>query len=338
MTSTPYNVALPIDDPLVTIVLSTFNGERYLAEQLDSICNQTYSNWHVRLRDDGSTDATPQIIAEVVRQNPKRFSLEPDSGKNLGVVASYSTLLGQAVTQYILLSDQDDVWLPNKIEATLAAMRAAEKQFGSTTPLLVHTDLQVVNQRLEPVAPSFWQYRQLDPYSGIQLPRLLTQNVVTGCTTMINSALAKLAAPFPNGVAMHDWWLALVASLFGQVVAVAESTMLYRQHTANSVGAIPWGWRRMCGRAGQMQLIRQVLLASMGQAALFLNRYGDHLQPAQQAMIAAYASLPFQTRRRRLKTLLIHRFCKNGFMRTMGFIALVVALQTARDTSNRSGS
>lgn len=315
-----------IAEPEVAIVLSTFNGEAYLAEQLDSIRNQTYRHWHVLLRDDGSTDATRQMVEDVSQQDPNRFKKVPGCGDNLGVVAAYSKLVDQAEADYILFCDQDDIWLSNKISQTMVAMRDAEQRHGHQTPLLIHTDLQVVDRVLRPLSPSLWQSRQLKPVVGMQLHRLLAQNVVTGCTMMINRPLANLAAPFPESAPMHDWWLALVACLFGQVVAVDQATVLYRQHGDNRVGANQWGWRRMLRLAGDMEVVRSGVLASIRQAQLFLDRYGEHMRPEQKATVTAYASLPSLTRRDRLMALLAHRFCKQGWIRSAGWAFTVFML------------
>ena len=313
-------------EPRVVIVLSTFNGERYLAEQLDSIRRQTFPRWRLLLRDDASTDASRRIAEAAARRDPERIKIVNDDDGNLGVVAAYSRLVERAEADYILFADQDDLWLPDKIDRTLAAMRAAEQRHGVQTPLLVHTDLRVVDQSLRTLAPSFWRYRRLDPVAEPQLRLLLAHNGVTGCAMMINRSLASLAAPFPPAAAMHDWWLALVACLFGRVEAVNAATVLYRQHGDNSVGASRWGWRRALDQLGNPRAVRAGLLRGMRQARALLDRYHQGMPADHAALVAAYASLPFLPPGERLGILLTHRLRKHGFLRTVGFLVNVLAL------------
>ena len=117
----------------------------------------------------------------------------------LGACRSFGRLLAQAEADYMVFSDQDDVWLPGRISTPLAQIKAAEKKLGVGTPLLAHTDLMVVDENLRSIAPSFWSYSNLNPYGGSRLNRLLMQNVVTGSATMVNRALARLASPIPPG-------------------------------------------------------------------------------------------------------------------------------------------
>lgn len=316
----------PIESPQVVIVLSTFNGERYLQEQLDSIARQTFCEWKLVLRDDGSTDATRQIVESVAKQYPDQIEIVSDNVGNQGLISSFSTLIQQADADYVLFSDQDDVWLPDKISKTLAIMRAAEKRYGADTPLLVHTDLCVVDRNLQPLASSFWKYRRLVPQSGVRLHRLLVQNVVTGCTMMINRPLATLAAPIPGTAAMHDWWLALVAALLGKVLSVDDATILYRQHGENSVGANKWGLKRILQQIKHTEALQTLIVKTMQQAQELLHRYRGRMQPSQIALVEAYAALPSMPKIDRLKTIMEYKFFKHGFIRTVGFIVNLLAL------------
>ncbi len=166
----------------------------------------------------------------------------PSEGQNLGACGNFSRLLEQADAPYVMFCDQDDVWLPDKIEITLAAMRELERQHGAETPLLVHTDLMVVDERLNRLGKSLWLFQCTEPQRLTKLNRLLMQNFATGCTVMINRALRDLAVPVPAEALMYDWWLALVATAFGRVAAVEDPTVLYRQHGRNDTGATRWSF------------------------------------------------------------------------------------------------
>jgi len=222
--------------PPVDILLTTFNGAKFLPDQLDSLFAQTHLPRHIFIGDDGSKDETLAIINQFINKYPNTITLLPPSEK-LGVIKNFSRLIPLAKADYVMFSDQDDIWKKEKLEQTLSKMQEAEKSSSLPIPILVHTDLEVVDQDLKMIAPSFWKYTHLNPFKTDQLNRLLAQNVVTGCTMMINKAMLNLCFPIPENVIMHDWWAALVASAFGRVVPLNKATLLYRQHSNNTLGA-----------------------------------------------------------------------------------------------------
>jgi hypothetical protein len=142
---------------------------------------------------------------------------------------------------YFMLADQDDVWLPDKIERKLARLKELEAQNGSETPLLVFTDLKVVDEDLSVIEDSMWHYQRLDPAITQDWRGLLAQNVVTGCTIIANRALADAALPFALPEMMHDHWLAVNAAKYGRVAYLKDATVLYRQHGTNVAGGIRFG-------------------------------------------------------------------------------------------------
>ena len=199
------------------------------------------------MRDDGSTDGTAAILAEHARRRPDLIRLVDGGGQRLGACRNFSTLLELCDADYVLFADQDDCWLPDKIARTLARMKLSESLYGKELPLLVHSDLTVADEALRPIHPSLWRYQRLDVHGGAALPRLLVQNVVTGCAAMLNRPLVQACTPIPQEVVMHDWWVALVASILGRVECLDEPMVLYRQHAANRVGASGRGLGRLLG-------------------------------------------------------------------------------------------
>ncbi|OHB69183.1 MAG: hypothetical protein A2V70_02080, partial [Planctomycetes bacterium RBG_13_63_9] len=216
----------------VDILLATYNGARFVEAQIESLLQQTYPGIRLLVHDDGSSDATLAILRRFAAQSPGKVLLVDGGRTNLGTSGSFSFLLEHASADYVMFSDQDDVWQRSKVEATLRRMRQIECAGGADCPILVHTDMAVVDEHLRMLSPSFWAYQRLDPQRGASLKRLLVQNVVTGCASMINRALLRKAMPIPPGV-MHDGWLALVAAVFGRLECLRRSTMLYRQHSGN---------------------------------------------------------------------------------------------------------
>jgi rhamnosyltransferase len=252
--------------PSYAIVLSTYNGGIYIAEQIESIRAQTERNWRLYVRDDGSSDDTRAQLARFAAGDPRIVVVSEGAG-NFGAPASFGTLLSHAFARgegYVFLSDQDDVWLPDKAALMLRVAVEHESRDGAHVPLLVHSDLRVVSTGLEVVHHSFFELQQLDPHEDTRPTRLLFRNAVTGCATLVNRALLQRALPFPR-VAMHDWWLAQCAALFGQIAFVAEPTVLYRQHDANFFGA-----------RGALGTVLQAIRAPRKGARYFLTAL-DHL-------------------------------------------------------------
>jgi glycosyltransferase involved in cell wall biosynthesis len=220
---------------LIDILLATYNGEPFLGQQLESIFAQTSRDWHLTIRDDGSSDATQGTIEEWRSKHPDRINvIVGHQQARSGPAANYVGLMQHTDSPYCMFCDQDDVWLPTKVEVTLERMRALTSQSAETIPSLVFTDLKVVDERLTVLSESLWRYRHFNPeHTGLNL---LTENIITGCTVMLNRALREIATPVPEDAVMHDWWAALLAAMFGRIAHVPAATMLYRQHTGNDTG------------------------------------------------------------------------------------------------------
>ncbi|GIW27382.1 MAG: glycosyl transferase [Meiothermus sp.] len=296
----------------VEILLATFNGARYLQDQLDSLGAQTYSNWSLIVRDDGSTDSTRDILKTYSQSFPGRVRIIEDSDKGLGAKGNFARLLEYASAPYVMFCDQDDIWLPNKIELLLHRMLEAEAHWGSGVPLLIHSDLEVVNHDLSVIANSFWKYQYLEPTSGQGLNTLLVQNTVTGCATIINRALYRMALPIPQEAIMHDWWLALVGSAFGRVELVPQPTVRYRQHDSNSIGAKRWGWGTMFSKAKK---VRGIIEKTQRQARAFTERFGM----STPKIISEYGRLQELDPLSRRSWLLRNKVRCSGWLRNLGF-------------------
>lgn len=223
----------------VIILMSTYNGERFLTEQIESIRQQTFSNWQLWIRDDGSTDHTIAIIKRFSELDSRILFLTDTLG-NLKPSQSFSVLLNhflQKDGEFVFFADQDDVWLENKLEIQVEKLQEMTEQFGKNTPALVFSDLKVVDATLEVLHPSFLQFEHLFPNSEQPLNKLLIHNYIPGCVSGINRSLARLAYPIPEAALMHDWWCALCAAATGNIAFIPQATLLYRQHSANDIGA-----------------------------------------------------------------------------------------------------
>jgi glycosyltransferase involved in cell wall biosynthesis len=230
--------------PRVAILLPTWNGEKYLHEQVDSLLAQDYPDFIIVSRDDGSRDSSPAIIADYAARFPQRFHIVPADGRNLGASGSFALLMAYALQEkaalglgsaWVLPSDQDDVWHADKLRTSMTRMLELEGRYPGQ-PLLVHGDLEVVDEAMCQMAPSFVRYQGLKPLRN-SFGRLLVSNTVTGCTALCNEALLMRALPVPAQAVMHDWWLALVAGAFGRLSYIDAPLLQYRQHGANTIGA-----------------------------------------------------------------------------------------------------
>jgi glycosyltransferase involved in cell wall biosynthesis len=274
-------------------LLATYNGERFLRAQLDSIFAQTQVDVSVLARDDGSTDATLAILAEYAARYPQRL-LVLERTARLGAMGSFFALMAAATGHYVAFADQDDIWLENKLQTLAARLRSAEAEAGTQTPLLVHCDLQVVDSNLNGIAPSFWSYAGLRP-ARHRLQQLLFQNTVTGCAVLCNRALIRAALPGHPKAMMHDHWLALHASAYGKIIPESAALVRYRQHGSNTLGATRGvGLRQLISDAlGRLTEARdwQLLLQ---QPAAFLDSNNGRLPAATQQMLSDLLAVPRQ--------------------------------------------
>ena len=229
----------------VAIVLCTYNGASYLREQLDSLVNQTFTDWHCYIFDDCSTDGTQKISYEYAGRFPQHFTVVVNAERS-GSAARNFILATEHVfrsEQFDLLCycDQDDVWDGNK----LMILEQKFHNLDSKKPLLVFSDLRSVDDQLNELHPSFIKRISVGGYSThVQHHFIQIDNIVPGCALVCNHALVESAVPFPKHTIMHDWWIVLVALKNGSIVFVPENLVQYRQHAENTVGA-----RRLSTRA-----------------------------------------------------------------------------------------
>lgn len=222
--------------------MSTFNGSRFLGEQLDSIISQSFADFRLLVRDDGSSDETREIISEYAAKDERIIRINDDLG-NLGAARSFMRLIENSTAPIFMLADQDDVWLPKKIESSRQKIDEMTEKHGEDVPLMVFTDLKVVDEKLNEIAASMWQYQRLDPDISSDWRTLLAQNVVTGCTIIANRSAADAALPFTLTDMMHDHWLAANTARRGHIHNLREATVLYRQHAVNVEGSIGYDVR-----------------------------------------------------------------------------------------------
>lgn len=224
---------------VIYILLASYNGEKYITEQIKSLLGQTYQNWILWIHDDGSKDNTINIIKEYEKNFPSKIKFLDDGLKFGAAKQNFTHLLSSVDNNfdYVMFCDQDDIWLDNKIDITLNKMIEVEKN-NPNKSILIHTDLKVVDESLNIIAISYFMYQKIKPQWSKDFNISLVQNSVTGCTMMINKEAKKISLPISNNAIMHDWWILLkVLQYDGIVEYITKQTILYRQHTSNDIGA-----------------------------------------------------------------------------------------------------
>lgn len=240
-----------MSDYTVEILLSTYNGELYLQEQLDSLLNQTYSSIRVIIRDDGSSDSTESIIESYISRYPHVISRSDAPKGNLGPAQSFMSMLEFASAPYLMFCDQDDIWNKDKVEQSLKALQRLESVYPNE-PAMIFTDLSVVDESCMVLNESFWAYQSLNPAISKEWEKLLALNVVTGCTMIFNQQALKASLPFSIPEMLHDQWVAVSVAKYGRVEYLNEQTILYRQHMSNVEGAHQFSLRYILNKCNNL--------------------------------------------------------------------------------------
>ncbi len=259
----------------VAVLMSTYNGEKFLQVQMDSLLTQQGVDVTIFVRDDGSHDASVSIVESFVT---KHHNVRLFTGKNIGIVQSFVTLVELAGEDFdfYALCDQDDYWKPKKLMSAVSFL--TEK--NNNQPLLYCSALEYVDTELTYSGRS---RKKMQPSFG----NALVENIVTGCTSVFNRQLRALIIQHrPRNAVMHDWWMYLLATAFGEVVFDPTPHIKYRQHANNVIGATPRFlplWRRRLG----VVLSREIIISVL-QVEEFNNYYGNQLENEKRTLIRRF--------------------------------------------------
>ena len=300
----------------VNILMSTYNGQQFLAEQIRSIQEQSYTDWTLFIRDDGSSDNTKEILKDFEHQDSRIHLIDSDKSDNLGVIKSFHKLVNHDRADYYFFSDQDDVWLPNKLELSLKEAQ----NHPADLPLMVYMDLKVVNQDLEIMTESM--VKSQSHHANTELVQELTENTVTGGVAMINHALAEMWQE-TDDILMHDWYLALLASAFGNLVFIDQPGELYRQHSDNVLGA------RTLSKRFKKWIRPHILFAVYWDLIKNSQKQARHLlqMPLSQSnreLIEAFVTIMDKPMLERFRILRKYGLRKNKAFHTLVFTTLIV--------------
>ncbi|MGN1206208.1 MAG: glycosyltransferase family 2 protein [Eubacterium sp.] len=302
----------------IGIILATYNGEKYLREQLESILSNTFTDYEIHICDDGSTDGTVAIAKEYVEKYPQ-ISLWQNE-KNQGYTKNFLQAMKRETTPYVMLCDQDDIWKPDKIEMTYRAMKEAEE--SENMPILVFTDAENYDDATKKDMGSFHKTSHLDT-KKFDTAHLFMENKCIGCTIMCNAKVRDYLTELPEEIRVHDWWLALICSHFGKVIYLDKMTLHYRQHSDNMIGTSSF-FQYLAQRISHWKEQKEAIRATMAQGNAFYHIFGDKIQDPKRKKCAYEFSKMSEKNVIMRRYLAVHYgFLKSGLVRNIALLFLI---------------
>lgn len=217
-----------MENKKIDILMATYNGEKYLVEQLDSIINQTYHNWNLLIRDDNSTDKTLEIIQNYHKKD-KRIKILKDNKGNLGIVRNFEELLKSSESEFIMFSDQDDIWVENKLDMYLKMIEKIKNK-----GFMIHSDAILFDKNKSNILKDTFISKKA---INRGLENVFFNYFVQGATILISKEIKNFILPFPKEVYLHDRYIHLISELFFERIFVNKALIYYRQHGDNQIGA-----------------------------------------------------------------------------------------------------
>lgn len=295
----------------LNVLLSTYNGEAYLHQQLQSLYQQTYENTKIFVRDDGSSDLTRDILQKEALENKLFLQI---SNENIGPAASFFSLLNVSEDAgFYAFCDQDDIWNKDKMKRAVEALELLSENI----PAMYFSRLEYVDANNKSIKLSPLLIR-------LGFGNALVENVATGCTVVLNkSARDLIIRSLPNRCLMHDSWCYLVISCLGEVLFDNQSTMRYRQHSNNTIGAAISVWGRFARRVKRFQLFKRDVFRYMNQAETFLELYSDIIPEEKKLLLLEFVNAK-RLFSRRIKLALNRKIWRQGTLDNMIFKLLIL--------------
>jgi glycosyltransferase involved in cell wall biosynthesis len=304
----------------VDVLMATYNGEKYVDDQIESIEAQSFKDFSILISDDGSSDST---LAHVEKMSEKYRNITNVSSSNhiKGVRGNFLFLSNKTNAEYAFFCDQDDYWLPQKVELSLQKMKEMEQEFGKTIPLLVFTDMKVVDSSLSVMHDSFEVSSGIDP-ERIAFKYILTKSIGAGCSMLVNRVLLDMLKKTPGNqpMIMHDWWASLIAAGFGAIGHVDTPTSLYRQHQGNLVGAKANSFAAL---PSLINSLTEKYEATYEQAVSFREVYGAQLDSERSCQLDAFIATGSGGVFSRLLSLFRSGAWKKGFKKVGQVVAVM---------------
>lgn len=308
---------------MVDILMATYNGEKYIKKQLDSILSQSYEDIRLHISDDFSTDTTWEILAEYQKTYPKKVSLYQNTSGKKGAKWNFLYLMDivkETGANYVMFADQDDIWYANKVEKTLYTMQVLEQRHKNL-PLLVHSNLSLIDEEDKLIAEDMAKFLTLQMQKNLNA--LLVENCVTGNTVMINKAFIQIYKR-PENLFMHDHYLALLASIFGRLYYLDGIYTGYRQHSHNLLGAKKTGiFKRIFDSDKKREVAEnyQTLFATVYEILRLYQEEFLYLKYYEkEKVLTAFVSLEHKNRVQKIRTILRYRFLKSKPLMSLGMM------------------
>lgn len=307
---------------MITIIMAVYNGQEYIREQLESLKDQTYTEWRLVIRDDRSSDKTAEIVKKFSDEVEQEVIFKVNEKPSGSAKNNFALLINDAKeSDYVMFCDQDDIWKKDKIEITFNKMKQAEERYGRDFPLLVHGDVEVIDENGNINADSMFEMSHINADS--KLPQILIQNHVTGCTMMCNKKLIAGISGYASSeyIIMHDYLAALYASVFGKIEVIKKPLLSYRQHSGNSVGAKNnnnpvYLLKRL---ANGRKSYKEAMETSRNQVKFFVEIYRKELAAEKYCeeyeLMSGYASLGSRAKLYRIMFYKKNHIWKNGTIR-----------------------
>ena len=302
--------------------MAVYNGQEYIREQLESLKDQTYTEWRLVIRDDRSSDKTAEIVKKFSDEVEQEVIFKVNEKPSGSAKNNFALLINDAKeSDYVMFCDQDDIWKKDKIEITFNKMKQAEERYGRDFPLLVHGDVEVIDENGNINADSMFEMSHINADS--KLPQILIQNHVTGCTMMCNKKLIAGISEYASSeyIIMYDYLAALYASVFGKIEVIKKPLLSYRQHSGNSVGAKNnnnpvYLLKRL---ANGRKSYKEAMETSRNQVKFFVEIYREELAAEKYCeeyeLMSGYASLGSRAKLYRIMFYKKNHIWKNGTIR-----------------------
>lgn len=297
----------------VAILMSTYNGEKYLQSQIDSIKEQEYKDWNLYIRDDNSSDNTREIIEQNERIDSRIVWINKDEKDNVGVKMSFLKLMDTVNSDFYMFCDQDDIWLPNKVKMSLEYA----KRVNSNVPFLLHTNLTTIDSEEKVINNKVHKKKVSD-----DLSTMLNTNSVTGCTVLFNNSLKEKMLSdyrFVDDMVMHDWWFALCAKTMGKIVYVRTPTILYRIHGGNVVGTDTSLLKRL-NKLSDYEKELEHQKHAIRQSKRILKLHSTDMNDDSRRVIETFNKLSGMNFFNRMKTIKKFHFRKNSFLGSLSLV------------------
>ncbi len=298
----------------LAVALATYNGGKWLSEQLESLALQTEVATII-VGDDGSQDDTWTILQRWCNAMPGGMCLLPAAQRH-GVVQNFSRILSASDAEWTACCDQDDYWDPEHLAQLLEAGHELAEHTGRDVPILVVADLRLVDANRQLLRQSLWRSMHFEPQRGSDVKTLVVMNMFAGCAMLMNRPLLRAALPIPEQAVMHDWWLALTAAILGDIAIVKGTVGDYRQHDSNVVGA-PDLLKRLRRTLGLRSSRRKGVAA---QCEALLARHSTQMTAEKRTVLEAAVRLQDANHCQRIGILLRHGITKRPWWRQLNFL------------------